>query len=232
MVTTDFTPWMGVFETLRVVKGSPLFVAEHLTELQRAMKVLGLSSDFDFPKAVTELPKESGRWRWVVTPNETRTIFTAEAGAANEPVNLSLSDVRVGSHNWDARFKTISHLAYAQAWQSSPTAEALLLNEHGQVASASRGNLFWVKDGQLYTPSHESGCRRGVTRGFVLQRRTGREGAFPRADLLEADEVFLTNSMRGIVSVSSFQGRTWNQFSFADALRLEYGQAIAKQGPP
>jgi branched-subunit amino acid aminotransferase/4-amino-4-deoxychorismate lyase len=187
MATTEFAPWMGVFETLRVVKGSPLFVAGHLAELQRAMMALGLSSDFDFPQAATELPKESGRWRWVVTPGESRTIFTAEAEVANVPVGLSLSEVRVGSHNWDARFKTISHLAHAQAWKTSLTDEALLLNEHGQVASASRGNLFWVKDGQLYTPAHESGCRCGVTRRLVLQRCAGREGAFSLDDLPQAD---------------------------------------------
>jgi len=47
---------MGVFETLRVIKGKPLFVAEHLAEMQRAMDALGLKSDADFEAARAGLP--------------------------------------------------------------------------------------------------------------------------------------------------------------------------------
>src|SRR5471030_2359057 len=74
----DFAPWLGVFETLRVVNGVPLFVAEHRLELGRAMDALGLKSEFDFEQARAGLPPLSGRWRWIVTPKETRTLFTEE----------------------------------------------------------------------------------------------------------------------------------------------------------
>jgi hypothetical protein len=74
----EFAPWLGVFETLRVVDGAPLFMPEHLRELDRAMLALGLETDFDFEKARSELPRLSGRWRWVITQEGTRTLFTEE----------------------------------------------------------------------------------------------------------------------------------------------------------
>jgi 4-amino-4-deoxychorismate lyase len=226
-VAGEFAPWMGVFETVRVVEGVPLFLAEHRAELGRAMEALGLRSDVDVAHEAAELPVKSGRWRWVVTPEGTRTIFSEETAADVGPVALSISDVRVGSCNWDARFKTVSYLAHAQAWRAAAPEEAVLLNEQGHVASASRGNIFWRRGEKLFTPTHEAGCRCGVVRGFVLGQVGVEQGHFSVAELMAADEIFLTNSMRGIVSVAKFGERFFDSFSRAGALREGYGNEIA-----
>jgi len=228
----DFAPWLGVFETLRVVEGVPLFVVEHRAELARAMEALGLTPEFDFEQARAKLSPRSGRWRWIATTDAVRTLFSEEPAPAAEPVALSLSPVRVGSRNWDARFKTLSYLSHAQAWKTGSTPEVVLLNEEGHVASASRGNIFWRKGDQLFTPAHEAGCRCGVVRGFVLKHRKVETGHFPWNDLREADEIFLTNSMKGIVSVNETEGRNLGAFSHADGLRGDYAKAVAAQLQP
>jgi 4-amino-4-deoxychorismate lyase len=225
--SADFAPWLGVFETLRVIEGKPLFFAEHWAELARAMNQLGLTSDADFAAKASALPMKSGRWRWIVTPDETRTLFFEEEAAPAEPVALSVSPVRVGSQNWDARFKTLSYLSHAQAWKTAATPEVVLLNEQGHVASASRGNIFWRRGEKLFTPAHEAGCRCGVVRAFVLQQFSVEQGHFPLAELLEADEIFLTNSMRGIVSVNRIADLTLDTPSLAGALREVYGHEVA-----
>ena len=65
------------------------------------------------------------------------------------------------------------------------------------------GEYFLAARGTLFTPAHEAGCRCGVVRAFVLNARKVETGQFPLSDLLEADEIFLTNSMKGIVSVNA-----------------------------
>jgi len=225
----DFAPWLGVFETLRVVDGKPLFLAEHRAELARAMNALGLTSETDFAAEASTWPMKSGRWRWIVTPQETRVFFSEEAVASAGPLALSVSPVRVGSCNWDARFKTLSYLSHAQAWKTAVTPEVVLLNENGHVASASRANIFWRRGDLLFTPAHEAGCRCGVVRAFVLKRQKVEAGHFALSDLLEADEIFLTNSMKGIVSVNDAPGRSLHGFSSADKLREAYAKAIAAQ---
>jgi 4-amino-4-deoxychorismate lyase len=226
-VAGDFAPWLGVFETLRVVDGKPLFFAEHRAELARAMEALGLKSDTNFALEALKLPTQSGRWRWIVTPEETRTLFSEEETASTEPLALSVSPVRVGSCNWDARFKTLSYLSHAQAWKTAATPEVVLLNEHGHVASASRGNIFWRRREKVFTPAHEAGCRCGVVRAFVCQQIKVETGHFPLGDLLEADEIFLTNSLKGIVSVNRIADLTLDTSSLANALREVYGHEVA-----
>lgn len=225
----EFAPWLGVFETLRVVDGIPLFLAKHREELRRAMEALGIKSDFDFEKASDELPAKSGRWRWIVTSEGAKALFTVEEAQVVQPIALSVSAVRVGSCNWDARFKTLSHLNHMQAWRTGLTPEVILLNENGHIASASRANLFWRQGDELFTPSHDSGCRRGVVRSFVLNQRNVKMGQFPSSDLLKADEIFLTNSIKGIVSVNQLKTRTLKDFSAADGLREEYADEVAAQ---
>jgi branched-chain amino acid aminotransferase/4-amino-4-deoxychorismate lyase len=224
----EFAPWLGVFETVRVIDGMPLFVTEHAAELARAASMLGLNADLDLRKARAELPRRSGRWRWIATAEGTTTLFSEEPETSSEPLALSVSLARVGSHNWDARFKTVSYLTHAQALKMAPTPEVILLNERGEVASAAQANLFWRRGDRLFTPAHETGCRQGVVRGFVLQRREVEVGDFSLDDLLGADEIFLTNSMKGIVSVDEVEGDTRNEFSCANVLRIEYAEAVAE----
>jgi 4-amino-4-deoxychorismate lyase len=225
----EFAPWLGLFETLRVIDGVPLFAAEHRAELGRAMEALGITTSANFEKARAGLPALSGRWRWIVTPEESRTLFTEEAIVSVEPLSLAVSPVRVGSQNWDARFKTVSYLAHAQAVAMAKTGDVVVLNEQGEIASAARGNIFWRKGNRLFTPAHEAGCRCGVVRGFVLAQHKVKCGHFPLSDLAEADEIFVTNSMKGIVSVKSFQRRVIKTYPLADELRSMYALAVAAQ---
>jgi branched-subunit amino acid aminotransferase/4-amino-4-deoxychorismate lyase len=225
----EFAPWLGVFETVRVVNGVPLFATEHRAEMGRAMEALGIETAANFEKARAGLPALSGRWRWIVTPDETWTLFTEEAIVSVEPLTLAVSPVRVGSQNWDARFKTVSYLTHAQAAQAAKTGEVVLLNEQGEIASAARGNIFWRRGEKLFTPAHAAGCRCGVVRAFVLGKQKVKTGHFSLSDLAEADEIFVTNSMKGIVSVKSFQGRTLKAFPCADKLRTAYAEAVAAE---
>ena len=221
----DFAPWLGVFETLRVVNGIPLFTDEHRREIQRAAAALGLNCDLAFLDAAQEISKHSGRLRWVITPKRSFQIFNQETLPAQASIALKISSVRVGSQNWDARFKTISYLAHAQAIATSDTPEVVLLNEKDEVASAARANIFWRTSDRLYTPAHEAGCRRGVVREFVMKQIHVADGFYGVNELLTADEIFITNSLRGIVSISSIEGCALKDFATADTLRRAYDKA-------
>src|ERR1700679_1594216 len=139
----NFAPWLGVFETVCVRNGVPLFVPEHLAEFRRAAETLGISAGFDVEKQRAKLPRTSGRWRWIAPATSRTFMFSEEKPASTKPIELSVSPVRVGSQNWDARFKTLSYLVHAQALEIAATPEVILLNEHRQGAGGGRGNIFW-----------------------------------------------------------------------------------------
>jgi 4-amino-4-deoxychorismate lyase len=225
----EFAPWFGVFETLRVIRGRPLFVPEHLAELRRAMTALGLSSEFNFHEAIAALPPKSGRLRWIVQGEKTQALFSEEPDPSTDPIALSISPIRVGSQNWDARFKTLSYLAHAQAGLIAATPEVVLLNESGHVASTARGNIFWRRGDRVFTPAHEAGCRRGVVRGFALDRHKIEQGHYPLKELHQADEIFVTGSLKGIVSVTALEKRTLHDHAIAEVLRPQYAAALQAQ---
>lgn len=87
--------------------------------------------------------------------------------------------------------------------------EALRFNTDGDIVSAAMANVFWIKDGTLFTPFFKCGAVDGTTRNFVIDlwREIGGETveSFDGIDaLLEADEIFLTSAGIGIAGARSF----------------------------
>ena len=90
-------------------------------------------------------------------------------------------------------------------WASD--AEGLFLDHRGYVTEGIVSNVFFVKAGTVHTPSPETGLINGITRQYVINmlRAEGSivsEGWYFWKDLLEAEEVFITNSIQEIVPVT------------------------------
>ncbi|MBK7403701.1 MAG: aminotransferase class IV [Phycisphaerales bacterium] len=85
--------------------------------------------------------------------------------------------------------------------------EVIMLNLEGKVTEGSGDNIFLVKDGKLLTPPSEAGILEGITRRFVKSQLAPacgircEEQDFTFADLVGADEVFLTGSAAEIIGV-------------------------------
>ena len=105
--------------------------------------------------------------------------------------------------------------------------ESILLNTRGFLASASVSNLFFVKGKTIFTPSIDCGILSGITRKAVLeickkQDIKVREGMFPPEKLRSADEVFLTNTLMGVMPVREVKGLfKTRKFLFVGMLRKE-----------
>ncbi len=86
--------------------------------------------------------------------------------------------------------------------------EAVMCNAKGQVAEASSSNVFVVRNGKVRTPAVDVGILSGITRMRVIELARGdgievEECVLTPADLYEADELFTTSSIRGIVPVAA-----------------------------
>lgn len=112
-----------------------------------------------------------------------------------------------------AGFKTAAYLPYAMAAvfaRRQGLNDCLVLNTDGKVCDASIANVFLIKDRVLYTPPLSEGCVNGVMRRHIISNidKTGfsvREMPIGTNMLLSADEIFLTNVIRGIQPVTSFR---------------------------
>ncbi len=84
--------------------------------------------------------------------------------------------------------------------------EAIIIGRGGEVLEGASSNVFVVKDGRLRTPRAETGILAGITRATVLEAAhlasvpVDEATLFPQ-DLYDADEVFITSSIREVVPV-------------------------------
>jgi len=127
-------------------------------------------------------------------------------------IALRLCDTRLGDQPLLAGMKHLNRLEQVLArseWDDARWQEGLMADLQGRIVCATAANLFAVRDGRLVTPPVDRCGVAGVARAEILA--TGDVGIAPLSMqmLLEADEVFLTSAVRGILPVRAFAGRTW-----------------------
>jgi branched-chain amino acid aminotransferase len=93
--------------------------------------------------------------------------------------------------------------------------DCVLLNAGGNICDATIANVFLIKGGMVSTPALTEGCVAGVMRRFLINSLAGTpyqvmEKSIAEPDLLEAEEVFLTNAVFGIRWVSRFRNSTFH----------------------
>ena len=110
--------------------------------------------------------------------------------------------------------KNSSALMYvlaAQFARSEGWDECILQSPFGQVCEALQSNVVVVKGDKLLTPNLDSGCVNGVMRSFLLWLLDTKieEQEIDASELLNADEILLTNAVQGVQWVKEFGGKTY-----------------------
>jgi branched-chain amino acid aminotransferase len=120
-----------------------------------------------------------------------------------------VSDIRANETDPAVYHKTTGYtrnlLALRDAHRARAT-EAVLFNMKNHLAGAAMSNVFLVAEGKLLTPPVEEGLLAGITRATVLELAAAEsvfaeQGPLTIRDLLDADEVFLTNSIMELLPV-------------------------------
>ncbi len=112
--------------------------------------------------------------------------------------------------------KTNSRLPYVYAADYAKQKhwnDAVVLNTNDRVVDTSIANIFIIKDNKIYTPSLSEGCIAGVVRRYIIEQLSTIfsivEKPLTMQDLEQADEIFLTNAIRGIQWVHSFNNKQY-----------------------
>ncbi len=116
-----------------------------------------------------------------------------------------------------SKFKTLNGLLYVLASEYAKEKsldDSLIINDIGKIIEATSSNLFIVSNGVLYTPPLNDGCVGGIMRMMVINTAlsnniTVYENSLTPQNLLNADEVFLTNSINGLKWVRGFQQKRY-----------------------
>ncbi|MGQ9863505.1 MAG: aminotransferase class IV [Bacteroidia bacterium] len=253
-VPVGFLHGIGVFETLHFREGKFLFLHYHANRFYKACRSIAWQPPFSWEETLSyalyyakheNLFNARVNLYLVASDLDAQPIFALriQPWEANpfplaNPVRIGVyQEAHVHFSPWSA-YKTTSRWLYEQAYVQAKRYQwhdSLLLSSEGHVAETSRCNIFWIKEGILYTPSLSVGCVGGVMRQLILTLAQSlgiaiQQGKFFLLDLLSAEEVFLTNVLRGIQPVWHIYGynvsfRTENNIltqAFANSLAAWY----------
>jgi len=150
---------------------------------------------------------------------ERRLVFPSWERAATLAVVVVPGGI--GGHKWSDR------RLLDQAQSELGDALPLVLDADGDVLEVSRGNVFLVHDGSLVTPAADGRLLAGIARGriFDVAAAAGivvRERAVSGDDVADADEVFVTGSVRGVEPVRTYHGvREWEEGAVTAVISAE-----------
>ncbi len=208
----------GVFETMLVLDGVVLDIDQHFKRLRQGLKVLGIKPPAISPLIVKRVVSTNQgsclRLRVMVWQDGKQVHLMVMAlpyqNSDKESYRVCLIKTDRPAHDRWCNVKSLDYGLFADAFlqaQSQGFDEALLLNKRGHIFEASRANIFWIKDGQLYTPPLSSGCLNGITRQQVIKQarslkiRVQEKNLTPQT-LKKADTAFLSNSLIGIKPIT------------------------------
>lgn len=115
----------------------------------------------------------------------------------------------------DPRIKSsnlLNNILAAHQAKDAGAVEAILFNTAGFLAEGTLTNVFFVKDGDVRTPSLDCGILSGVTRDLLLDlaARAGttiEQGRYSEQDVSSAEEIFVTSTTKEILPVARLDGR-------------------------
>lgn len=230
----------GLFETMKIIKREILLQEYHFNRLFKGLQILKYNVPKLFtPVSLAEQIKmlaqkndceKSARVRLSVSrgrgglyDGDNKLDYIIECMPLTTQVNgLNENGLIIGLFE-DARkscdlfsnLKSANYLPYVMAAQyakENKWNDCLVLNQYNRICDATIANIFWIKDGTIFTPPLSEGCVEGIMRRHLLLTTAGTENAVlekicPVADLENADEIFLTNAMYGIRWVKQFRNK-------------------------
>lgn len=215
----------GVFTTVAIYNSEPFSWEKHWQRLIENSDKIGINLS-GFPQKfvknslseiVTENNLRRGRaritffdesvnfWRENLNTGTNLLIQTANFREIKNELNLTVSPFRVNSTSPLVGVKSCNYLENILALEDAKARgfdEAIRLNERDEIVSACLANIFWVKNGAIFTPSLAAGCLKGTTRSFVLENFAVEERRADLTELKVADEIFLTSAGIGIAEAA------------------------------
>lgn len=217
----------GVFETIKFVDNKLEHFEKHLNRLNDGLQAIKINFDSNnLEKIIYELIAKnglnSGIARIMITRGEgsrgylptyqtppsviIETMPLREMDLTN--IKLCVSPYKkIPLECLPVNYKLMQGMNYALAKQEAKEQgffDTIMLTTDGFISECTSSNIFFEKDGKIYTPSLDCACLRGVMREVIIEENKGKiiEGKFTLNELKTADKIFITNSIIGKVEVN------------------------------
>lgn len=222
----------GVYEVIPVFGGRPFRLKPHLSRLARSLEATGIRDPLNpgaWSRLVATLIERNPFPDLSVYVQVTRGVAPRNHAAPKDcqptlfamvspmPAHPEIQPVAVASMA-DIRWlrcdiKAIALLPNVLARTAAVAAgayEAVMFRDD-QLTEGASSNVFAVIEGTIRTPPHSGHILPGITRDSLVEALAGtgdavRETTITRAELMAADEIWLTSSTRDLVPVATLDG--------------------------
>jgi len=227
----------GVFETILWLK-KPVFLQEHIKRLKDGLEVLDLEplEEKNLLEFLSKQPLENKGVKIMVTPLNiviaSRDIPYGEE-SYKKGMTLKISKVLRNSTSALSYIKStcyIENILEKAKANKAGAEDVLFLNEKGYITETSCSNIFLIKNHRIFTPRSENGLLSGIIRGWIINNFKVQEIDITLKDLKEADEVFITNSLMGIMKIKKIDNFTYNDEMSVVDIKDKYNAAKLKIG--
>ncbi len=220
----------GVYEVIPVYGGKLFRLAHHIKRLQHSLQAINLNIDLDWQSLLSGLLRqndyydEQGIYLQITRgPNAIReflyptkiqpTIFAYTMPIdpkQRKGLQRGLNVITIPDFRWQhCDIKAITLLPGVMAYNQARAKgyDEAIYSRDGYITEGTSNNVFMVKNGELLTPILELGLLAGITRNVILElaARHGiktHESHIKEAELVAADEVWITSSTKEIVPVT------------------------------
>lgn len=207
-------PYFEIFETARIENGEVTFLNDHLQRMKQAADYFLFN--YDEKKIVKKINNELKTldakkvYRLKIILNKTGKVELQiqEFTQKKSVIKIILSKNKINSLNKFQYFKTTNRKLYDEEYnhyKAKGFFDVIYLNENENVSEGSITNIFIRKGNVITTPTLQCGILSGIYRKYFIRTHPEtKEKRISLDDLLTADEIILTNSLRGAVKVDEF----------------------------
>ena len=223
----------GVFETILVNK-KPVFLEEHVKRLNNAIEALNIGEKIEIEEVRSFIIKNKiVNKSFKIAVTEENLIFNIRnlkytKDHYENGFKAYFSKVLRNSTSRIVNFKTLNYLENIieyELCQRNDLNESIFFNEKGNLCEGCTTNIFIIKDKVIYTPSIKCGLLPGIVRQWIINNFDVIEKEITREELLNSDEVFLTNSLVGVIKVSNIENKLFNS-EIIEKIKEQYDKAI------
>lgn len=227
---------MGVFETIAVEKGTPLFLQWHLERMKKGLDTLEISKERVLKEVTTRDIEEYLKKNYMehgvlkIMVSERNILFSIRENPYveedyNKGFRLGVSEVirnETSVFTYIKSFHYGDNLLEKRKIKKLGYDETLFFNTKNHVTETSASNIFFVKKGKLYTPKIECGLLDGIVRRYVLTYYDVEETSIKKEEIEQYDEAFLTNSLMGMMPVTSIGEKKFESRKYSSIMQRHY----------
>lgn len=224
---------LGLFETILLYKGKPVFLDGHLARINKSIVDLGLNIDklerdevFQYLNNKNILEYEVLK---IVLSEKNRLFLKREYTYTEKDYqkgfSLNISKVRRNESSIFTFHKTLNYgdnILEKRKSKKLGYDEPIFLNSKNQITEGATSNIFVVVEDKIYTPKLSCGLLNGIVRQYIVSNYDVIESEIDLEFLNNADEIFLTNSLFGIMPVNNLEKKVFKSQKISKEIFSHY----------